>query len=44
MEVASYNFFCDKSQKEYKNTEMKICANYIVMYTGTSENKDAIKK
>ena len=44
MEVASYNFLYDKISNEYKNTEMKICVNYIVMNTSTTENKSVISK
>ena len=34
MEFASYNFLYDRISKEYKNTAMKICENYIVMSIG----------
>ena len=44
MDVASCNFLCDKTSKEYENTEMKICINYILTNTGTPENKDVIRK
>ena len=44
MEIASYNLLYDKTSKEYKNTEMKICVNYIVTIIGTPENKGVISK
>ena len=44
MEVASYNFLYNKTSKEYKNTEIKICINYIIMIIGSPEYKDVISK
>ena len=44
MEVALYNFLYDKTSKEYKNTEMKICVNYIIMNIGNPENKGVLVK
>ena len=43
-EIAAYNFLYDKTSKEYKNTEMKLCVNYITMNIGTPENKSVISK
>ena len=44
MKVASHNFLYDKTSKEYKNTEMKICVNYIIMNIGTPENNGVISE
>ena len=32
----------DKTSKEYENTKMKICINYIIINISSSENKGVI--
>ena len=44
MDVASYIFVYNKTSKESKNTEMKVCVNYIIINIDTSENKGVISK
>ena len=45
--MAIYFFFLILSYNllfEYKNTEMKICVNYIIKNISSRENKDVISK